>query len=129
VKAGRSRQAVAPQILDFFQRRIEDGNFIEINGRHYNLRKYSMLVARTEMRKSQSSGVLNSCKQYDNDLVEVSNHGTTTPICEPYEGNTYSLSGRTKGFPYLDTSPPYHPNCQHFLIPTSEEAIAFEGRQ
>jgi hypothetical protein len=127
VKGAKSRQAVAPQIFDFFQRRVGEQSFIEINGRHYKLKPYSKLVARTEMRNTQSDGVVKSCNQYDNDLVEVSNHGTQTPICEPYEGNVYSLSGKHKTYPYLDTTPAFHPNCQHFLIPTSDEAIAFGG--
>lgn len=128
VSAGKSRQAVAPQIFDFFQRRVGEQSFITINDRHYQLKPYSKLVARTEMRNSQTDGVIKSCNQYDNDLVEVSNHGTLTPICEPFEGEIYSLSGRNKDYPAASDYPPYHPNCQHYLIPTSEDAISFGGK-
>ena len=128
VSAGKSRQVVAPQILDFFQIRIGEEKFITINDRHYQLKPYSKLVARTEMRNAQTDSVINSCSQYDNDLVEVSNHGTLTPICEPFEGEIYSLSGRSKDYPAASDYPPYHPNCQHYLIPTSEDAISFGGR-
>ena len=127
VEGAKSRQAVSPQIFDFFQRRVVEQKFITINGRHYQLKPYSKMVARTEMRRSQSDAVMKSCNQYDNDLVEVSNHGTLTKICEDFEGETFSLSGRSKDYPEATDYPPYHPNCQHYLIPTSKEAIAFGG--
>lgn len=125
VASAKSRGSVAKQIREMIQGYLGDGQLIEINGRYYKLNKYANLVARTEMRKSQSEAVKNSCNQYKNDLVEVSDHGTTTEICEEYEGNTYSISGSDSDYPLLPADPPFHPNCKHFLIPTSREAIAF----
>ena len=127
VEAGTSRQVAAKRIRDFFQMKIGDGSLLNINGRYYRIGPYSKLVARTEMRRAQSDAVKNASKQYNSDLVEVSDHGTLTDICKPYEGNIYSISGNSQKYPYLDTDPPYHPNCMHYLIPTSAEAIDFEG--
>lgn len=127
VEKGTSRQRVYARIRHFIQLKIGDGDLIRINDRYYNIKKYSMLVARTEMRRSQSEGVINACLKYQNDLVQVSDHGTDTEICLPYEGGTFSLSGRDNDFDALEMKPPFHPNCQHFLVPTTKEAIEFTG--
>ena len=126
VQEGGSRQGVASKIKAFIVDKIGEGNLLRINNRFYKVGPYSKMVARTEMRRLQSQGVLNACNQYGNDLVEVSDHGTETEICLPYEGQTYSISGNSIRFPALTAEPPYHPNCQHYLVPTSAEAIYFE---
>jgi hypothetical protein len=50
------------------------------------------------------------------DIVQVSNHGTTTPICKQYEGKIYSLTGKTPGYPVLPQRAPFHPNCKHVIL-------------
>jgi len=61
--------------------------------------------------------------------VQVSSHGTVCEICAQYEGKVYSISGKTLGYPILDARTPFHPNCEHSLLPTSPEAIlAGEGK-
>ena len=98
-------------IRDYFQDKIGDGQFIQINGRNYNLKYYSRLVARTRMREAQTKAVKNMCQQHGNDLVQVSEHNTDCQICLPYEGQIYSLSGRHPTYPLLTDTPPWHPNC------------------
>jgi len=116
-------------IRSYFQSKIGDGQFILINGRNYNLKYYARLVARTRMRKTQTEAVKRTCEQYDNDLVQVSEHNTDCQICLPYEGEIYSLSGRHPNYPLLTDTPPWHPNCEHNILPTSEEAISFRESQ
>ncbi len=128
VETGASRQVVAKAIRDYLFDQMDENGLINVKGRRYQPGYYSKMVARTEMRKAQSEAVINSCREYDNDLVAVSSHGTTTPACLPYEGGTFSISGRSVEYPYLEAEPPYHPNCQHYLVPTSAEAMAFEAR-
>jgi len=124
IKAGGSRQDLMRLIRIHFKRELYERKFININGRNYDLIKYAKMVSRTRLRKIQSEAVKKTCQQYENDLVEISDHGTITPICIPFEGNVYSLSGKTPGYPMLTDSPPYHPNCEHSMAPTSEAAIA-----
>lgn len=112
-----SRQSVAALVKDKLRYLIGDGNLIDINGRMYRVDKYSMLVARTEMRNSQSKAIENECARYAHDLVEISDHGTETDICKPYEGGIFSISGESTEWPQLDEWPPFHPNCQHFAMP------------
>ena len=124
---GASRGELEQLIRVHFKRELYERKFININGRNYDMIKYARMVARTRMRTVQSEAVKNTCKQYDNDLVEISDHGTTCPICIPYEGNVYSLSGSHPAYPFLPDSPPYHPSCEHSMAPTSE--VALEWRE
>ena len=71
----------------------------------------------------QTGATLDLCRQYENDLVEVSDHSCDCEECEEYEGNIYSISGTHAKYPALGDSPPFHPNCKHSLHPTSEEAV------
>lgn len=124
----KSRGWLAAQILDYLRTMVSDGELIDINGKMWRMNKYSKMVARTTLRTAQSKATGDLCQQYDNDLVEISDHGTDCEICLPYEGRVFSISGRTPGYDILDEWPPLHPNCMHSALPTSEEAIAVRGR-
>lgn len=123
--AGGTRNQAKKLITEYITSEVGEGKFIQIRGRNYNMSKYADLVAKTRLRTVQTKAVLNSCKQYANDLVEVSAHGTDCIICDPYEGNIYSLSGKDSPYPWLDAYPPFHPRCQHHIRPVSIEAIAW----
>lgn len=128
INEGASRGELESIIRVHFKRDLFEKKFIKINGRNYDMIKYARMVARTQMRTVQSQAVKNTCQQFNNDLIEISDHGTTTPICIPYEGNVYSISGSNPTYPYLDSWPPFHPNCEHSAAPTSEVALGFRGR-
>jgi len=123
IREGSSRGVLEQKIRVHFKRQLYERKFININGRNYDMIKYARTVARTRLRKVQSEAVKNTCEQYDNDLVEISDHGTKTEICLPYEGNIFSISGKHPVYPFLDTWPPFHPNCMHSAAPTSEIAL------
>jgi len=127
IEAGGSRQDLMRLIRIHFKREIYAKKFINISGRNYNLIKYAETVARTRLRIIQSEAVKNLCAQYDNDLIEISDHGTDCEICKEYEGNIYSISGKHPTYPFMEGWPPYHPRCEHSAGPTSEEAIAVRG--
>ena len=121
----KSRGWLSKQIIEFLRSLIEADEFIEINGRMYKMSKYAKMVARTEMKHTQDDATNDLCKQYENDLVQISDHGCDCDECEKFEGNIYSLSGNHPKYSaladsgYLDV----HPNCRHSETPTSEEAI------
>jgi len=133
MRAEASRGKLMMQIKDFLAELIADENLITITGkdgitRNYNLRKYARMVARTTLAKAQTQATLDLSREYDNDLVQVSDHSTDCAECEEYEGNIYSLSGSSR-FPRLPASPPYHPNCRHGLLPTSEAELRVRERE
>jgi hypothetical protein len=119
----QSRTAVSRKILEHLRRKIGGGDFIEINGRHYNLRAYAELVARTRMREAQTEATKAICTEFDNDLVEIPEHDNPCPECAPYQGQVYSISGNHPKYPPLpDGGPPWHPRCEDVCNPTSENA-------
>jgi len=126
VQAEASRGELSRTVRDYLRDQIGQGEFLEIKGRTYKMNNYAELVGRTTMRDAQTAATLDLCHQYENDLVQVSSHGTVCEICAQYEGKVYSISGKTLGYPILDAKTPFHPNCEHSLLPTSPEAIAEE---
>ena len=127
--AEKSRGWLSSQVRDFLKTLIEDDEFLEINGRMYRMKKYAKMVARTVMRESQTAAVMDLCDQYENDLVQISDHGCDCDICEEFEGKIYSISGRNPDYPPLPKTPPFHPNCKHSMQATSEEAIEVRSRR
>ena len=89
------------------------------NGRNINLDSYAQTVARSTTREAQNQAQINHMRASNKDLVKMSSHATTCPICGPLQGRWYSLSGESKEYPAIyDTawSSGYelvHPNCRH----------------
>lgn len=93
-----------------------NGNVIEINGRKFKPDYYAELVARTRTREAQSRASIDAIMGFGEDTVRISSHNTETPLCQEYEGNVYSLTGKSP-FPILDQYPPFHVNCEHVITP------------
>lgn len=123
IKEGASRSRLESLIRVHFRRELYEKKFININGRNYNLITYARNIARTRLREVQSEATKNMCEQFGCDLIEISSHGTECLICLEFEGNTYSIGGKTPGYPLLPGWPPYHNQCMHSASPTSLAAI------
>ena len=119
----QSRGKLAAAIRDTLREVVVDDQFIQIGNRMYRMSKYATLVARTTLRDAQTAATLDLCDQYDNDLVEVSDHGTVCEVCQEFEGKIFSRSGRSMQYPLLTYNIPAHPHCEHSVHPTSIEAI------
>lgn len=105
------------QIYKILQNKLGDKKFVHINGKNYKPNYYAELLTRTKFHETQANGAMFTSLNYGSDLVRVSSHNTTTELCQQYEGKVFSISGRTKIFPPLFESPPFHPNCLHLLFP------------
>jgi len=123
IKEGASRSRLESLIRVHFKRDLYEKKFININGRNYNLISYARNIARTRLREVQSEATKNMCEQFDCDLIEISSHGTECLICLEFEGNIYSIGGKTPGYALLPGWPPYHNQCMHSASPTSVAAI------
>lgn len=93
---------------------------LTVGGREWNLEKYTSMVIRTTTSEAATTGVVNSIVEAGLDLVEIA-VADPCPICAPYEGNVYSLSGQDKEYPPLEDEPPYHPNCECTLVVSEVE--------
>jgi hypothetical protein len=101
-------------------------SFIDRAGRRWDMPTYTRMVARTTTREAATRGTIERLLAHGEDLVTISAHGTTTPLCQAYEGRTFSLTGSTPGHPRLDRLTPFHPNCRHFMRPAGGDFEAFE---
>jgi Phage minor capsid protein 2 len=87
-------------------------------GRRWKLSTYSRMVARTTSREAVSIATRNRLVEVGRPAVTISDHDTDTPLCEIYEGKTYTLDRSIEDrYPLLRALPPFHPNCKHVMHP------------
>lgn len=126
VAAGETRKRTSDSLYREFRRQLGDEEFIRINGRNYNPKYYSELVARTRTREAATEGAINAGIQWGVDLCQVSTHlhdDRPGDICPEFAGRIFSISGTSDDFPPLTVQPPFHPNCGHELHPITEQAL------
>jgi hypothetical protein len=90
-------------------------------GRPIKADAYASMVARTTTREATNTALIDAVESAGHDLVKITSHFSTCPICAVYEGRVYSISGKTKGYPKLDVAfsgghMTIHPNCTHSAI-------------
>jgi hypothetical protein len=85
-------------------------------GTEWSLKRYSEMLARTHTIRAFNDATVNRAAEFGMDLVEVSSHGGSCPVCAALEGQIYSISGNSDKYPKLDIGFPIHPNCTHNLI-------------
>lgn len=95
------------------------------NGRFIRLDAYAEMVARSTTREVTNTATILQVSELGYDLVKMSSHPGSCPICQQFEGRVYSISGKDKRFPKLDVafSSGYaniHPRCRHVLEPYIE---------
>lgn len=139
--AGRGMSRMVPGFVEALRREGVTA-FVDKAGRNWSLHTYGSMVCRTTSRQAEVMAVLTADPEQD--LYQISSHGTTCPLCAPYEGRVYSRSGTDPDFPPLamafgkidpagadslaNTWLNIHPNCLHVLLPwtpagRSEEEI------
>ncbi len=97
-------------------------------GRTISMTAYAELLARSIVAETQNTCVKNTMKEHDKDLVKMTQHYTACPVCVPYEGRVYSLSGSDTRFPSINNVPGFasgynniHPRCRHRITPYIEK--------
>ena len=103
--------------------RTVTGQFVEINGRNYELSSYCEMVANAHTAYLHSEAITNEYLQNGVEKVKISWHPNG---CEPsldYEGTVWSLNpndndylGNCPGWGFIG-GPPFQPNCSHTTIP------------
>lgn len=127
---GRGANITVPGFVEALRREGITA-FVDKAGRNWSLHTYCSMVTRTTSRQAEVMAVLTADPEQD--LYQISRHGTTCGLCAPYEGRVYSKSGNDPDFPPLaaafgkmDPAGPdtlantwlnIHPNCLHVLVP------------
>lgn len=88
---------------------------------YMSLGAYAELVARSTVHEARNTANINLGARIGNDLVKMSSHFGSCPICEPYQGRVFSVSGANPNYPALYDTPwssayqNFHPHCRHIL--------------
>jgi len=108
-------QQVARSFRDQLAERGVTG-FKDAKDRHWNMKAYTEMVARTTTMEAHLEGTKNRLLEHGHDLIKVSTHSNACDKCRPWEGKVLSLSGETKGYPTLHEAKVaglFHPRCKH----------------
>lgn len=109
-----TRRKVAQQALNQFANRGVTG-FVDRAGRSWDLPSYAEMATRTTTARASIQGHTDRLQSNGYDLVIVSAHWESCDRCDPFEGQTLSLS-RAPGYTSLGeaiSAGLYHPNCKH----------------
>lgn len=123
VASGEATQTLSSRLATALQRAgltETEGilHLVSINGRNYRLGPYTKMVARTTVREAATEGMKNRLIQNEIDLVQIDDGAEDAcEICQPYQGQTYSLTGESQEYPQAVDLPPFHPNCRCVLTP------------
>ena len=97
-------------------------NIVDKRGRAIRLESYAEMVARTTTAEATNKGAIEAVSELGEDLVRMTWHNASCPICAPLEGRIYSISGDSKAYPPLSEALPDgrstpHPKCRHRFVP------------
>jgi hypothetical protein len=101
-------------------------SIVDKAGRQWTTEAYANMVIRSNTRKVTTEVQMERAKEYGADLIEVSAHAGARPLCAPYQGRIYSLSGKSEKYPAFSTTSYGEPaglfgiNCSHVQYPFFE---------
>lgn len=92
--------------------------FVDKAGRKWTASAYSEMATRTVTARSAITGHLDRQERAKRDLVLISDHSGSCPLCAEFAGRVFSVSGDDPKYPSLDHARAgglFHPNCRHTL--------------
>ncbi|HAM16521.1 MAG TPA: hypothetical protein DCP91_11835 [Eggerthellaceae bacterium] len=122
------RDAVQRELNHFADRGIT--SFVDKAGRQWDMETYAEMATLTAIERATIEGYVDSMREFDYDLAEISSHIGACPVCEQWEGVIVSISGNDTRYPSLDDARDagvFHPRCIHD-ISTYYEGISPKGR-
>lgn len=129
IAGGAARREVSAQLQQrLIQKGITDAvtGFVDKGGRRWSLEAYTRMVARTTTAEAVTGAAVEQIQLAGSDLVDITSHPHAADMCTPYDGQTFSLTGKTPGYPIADRLPPYHPNCKHRAVASGASFEEFE---
>lgn len=125
--ASGSRRRASADIVRQLQQQGQTA-FVDRAGRRWSLEAYAQMAARTVTRQAVVDGARARMLSQGLTLARISHHGSSCPICAPWDGRLVSLDGsggEYEGETVTDIGslpsggPPMHPNCRHTIVPVS----------
>lgn len=99
---------------------------IDKQGNRWKPDVYANTVIRSTINNTANAMQDTRFKEYGVDLCQVTAHGGARPLCAPYQGRIYSISGKSDKYPSLGSTSMGQPaglfgiNCGHFKFPYYE---------
>lgn len=90
--------------------------FYDSSGRQWTLGHYADMASKTVAQEAVNVVQRNLLQERGIDLVSLNHSPKCCDDCKPYDGKTFSLTGRAEGHPILDKYPPFHGFCHHVLF-------------
>lgn len=124
VGAMSGREALVRAVKEWSQRGIP--SIIDKAGRQWSTEAYANMVIRSNTRRVTTEVQMERAKEYGVDLIEISAHAGARPLCEPYQGRIFSLSGSSEKYPAFSSTSYGEPaglfgiNCGHMQYPFFE---------
>ena len=95
------------------------------NGAKVNITKYVEMATKTTSSAAINRATVNQQLQYKQDLIKISFHSTSCPICAPFQDRIYSLKTENTEYPHISqinegafvNYGTIHPNCRHRALP------------
>lgn len=87
---------------------------------YYDIASYNSMIENTNLTSRSWNGVIETCQSKGYDLVYVVPHAFSCPLCQEYQGKTFSLTGLSYMYPSIDIALEgglKHPNCKHEIVP------------
>jgi hypothetical protein len=112
---GATRRAISERVKATLTASGVTG-LVDKRGAKWELDRYAAMLARTKLMEARNTGVANKMLQNGYDLVEITGGNSTHAACAKWEYKIVSLTGKTPGYPTLETARAdgiFHPNCQH----------------
>lgn len=112
-----TRKQIAQRMLNHL---ADNGikSFIDKSGRKWEMAAYAEMATRTVAGRAALQGHVDRQTEAKRDLIIVSDHMGTCPVCAPWQGKVLSISGQTPGYTTLGEAKAaglFHPNCVHTL--------------
>ena len=101
-------------------------SIVDKANRQWTTEAYANMVIRTNVRRVTTEVQMQRAQEYDSDLIEVSSHAGARPLCAPYQGRVFSLSGKSEKYPPFSSTSYGEPagllgiNCGHIVYPFFE---------
>lgn len=92
--------------------------FVDKAGRKWQASSYAEMSVRTVSSRAALSGHIDRQLEAGRDLVIISDHAGSCPVCVEFAGRIFSLSGDDTKYPSLDSARAgglFHPNCRHTM--------------
>lgn len=121
---GQTLKQAQAQLLETLEKEGMTAFTFKRNGKDVNLplSSYTETVIRSTTAEVTNQASIRRTMRGGGDLVKMTSHLESCPICWPLQGRVYSISGTDPEYPPLETAfsgqhANIHPNCRHRLKP------------